>query len=156
MDDPESDSDKGTPLARKLGIRADYRVLVLEPPSGFVRKLEPLPEGADLATRPRGKGHQADVILLFASSRAVLLELFHKGAHAMAPRGRLWVLWPRKSSGFFTDLTEDTVRATGLAHALVDDKLLAVDDIWAGLRFVFKERDRIPLPRAERPRASDA
>jgi hypothetical protein len=149
----ESESDQGTPLARKLGIRAGHRVLVLEPPLGFVRKLEPLPEGAGLATRPKG---QADTILVFASSRAVLLELFHKAAHAMAPRGRLWVLWPRKSSGFFTDLTEDQVRAAGLAHALVDDKLLSLDDIWAGLRFVFKERDRLQVPRAEGPRASDA
>ena len=149
----ESESDQGTPLARKLGIRAGHRVLVLEPPLGFVRKLEPLPEGAGLATKPLG---QADTILLFAASRAVLLELFHKGAHAMAPRGRLWALWPRKSSGFFTDLNEEQVRAAGLSHALVDDKLLSVDDIWAGLRFVFKERDRLQLPRSEGPRASDA
>ena len=149
----ESESDQGTPLARKLGIRAGHRVLVLEPPLGFVRKLEPLPEGAGLATKVKG---QADTILMFAASRAVLLELFHKAAHAMAPRGRLWVLWPRKSSGFFTDLTEEQVRAAGLAHALVDDKLVAVDDIWAGLRFVFKERDRLQVPRTEGPRATDA
>jgi hypothetical protein len=149
----ESESDQGTPLARKLGIRAGHRVLVLEPPLGFVRKLEPLPEGAGLATRPKG---QADTILVFASSRAVLLELFHKAAHAMAPRGRLWVMWPRKSSGFFTDLSEEQVRAAGLAHALVDDKLLSVDEVWAGLRFVFKERDRLQIPRAEGPRATDA
>ena len=153
MDD--SGSDQGTPLARKLGIRAGHRVVVLEPPLGFVRKLEPLPEGAGLATKVPGKG-QADTILLFASSRAVLLELFHKGAHALAPRGRLWAFWPRKSSGFFTDLTEEQVRSAGLAHALVDDKLLSVDDIWAGLRFIFKERDRLPIPRVEGPRASDA
>ena len=149
----ESESDQGTPLARKLGIRAGHRVLVLEPPLGFVRKLEPLPEGAGLATRPKG---QADTILVFAASRAVLLELFHKGAHAMAPRGHLWVMWPRKSSGFFTDLTEEQVRAAGLAHALVDDKLLSMDEMWAGLRFIFKERDRLQIPRAEGPRATEA
>jgi hypothetical protein len=149
----ESESDQGTPLARKLGIRTGHRVLVLEPPLGFVRKLEPLPEGAGLSTRPQG---QADTVLVFVASRAVLLELFHKAAHALAPRGRLWALWPRKSSGFFTDLTEEQVRAAGLAHALVDDKIGSVDEIWAGLRFVFKERDRIQLPRSEGPRASDA
>jgi len=151
----ESESDQGTPLARKLGIRAGHRVVVLEPPLGFVRKLEPLPEGAGLATKPLPRT-QADTVLLFAASRAVLLELFHKGAHALAPRGHLWVLWPRKSSGFFTDLNEEQVRATGLAHALVDDKILSIDDVWAGLRFVFKERDRIQLPHSEGPRASDA
>ena len=149
----EDEGEKGTLLARKLGIREGSRVLLLEPPLGFARKLEPLPEGAGLATRVMG---QADVIALFASSRAVLLELFHKGAHALAPRGKLWALWPRKSSGFFTDLTEEQVRAVGLAHALVDDKIIAADEIWAGLRFVFKERDRLLVPRASDVRASDA
>jgi hypothetical protein len=142
-----------TPLSRRLGIHAGCRVLLLEPPLGFQRKLEPLPSGAGLATRILG---QADVVVLFASSRAVLLELFHRAAHALAPRGRVWAMWPRKSSGFFTDLTEEQVRAVGLAHALVDDKLIAADEIWAGLRFVLKERDRLILPRSSESRASDA
>ena len=151
MDEPES--DQGTPFARKLGIRAGHRVLVLEPPLGYLRKLQPLPDGAALNLKAQG---QADLILLFAASRAVLLELFHKAAHTMAPRGKLWALWPRKSSGFFTDLTEQQVRAVGLSHALIDDKLISADDIWAGLRFIFKERDRLLVPRQADVRASEA
>jgi hypothetical protein len=139
----EGEQGQGTPLARKLCIREGTRVLLLEPPIGFQKKLEPLPEGATVGTRPFG---QSDVIVLFASSRVVLLELLHQAAHVLAPRGFLWVLWPRKSSGFFTDVSEEQVRAAGLAHGLSDDRMVTADEIWAGLRFVFKERERLPLP----------
>ena len=130
-------------LTRKLGIKDGRRVLLLDPPLGFARKLEPLPERASVTTRVVS---MADVILLFSSSRAVLGELFPKAKHALAPRGYLWVAWPRKSSGFFTDLTEDLVRSVGLGGGLTDNKIISVDEIWSALRFVLKDRERLPLP----------
>ena len=44
-----------------------------------------------------------------------------------------------------TDLTENVVRDVGLANGLVDNKVCAVDDTWAGLRFVYRLRDRPPV-----------
>jgi hypothetical protein len=134
-----------TSLAEKLGIREGRRVLVLDPPVGFVKRLDPLPAGVGVTTKIVSL---ADVIVLFSSSRAVLGELFHKAKHVLAPRGALWVAWPRKSSGFFTDLDEQLVRAVGLAGGLTDNKIIAVDEIWSALRFVEKPRDRLPLPRS--------
>jgi len=134
-----------TSLTEKLGIREGRRVLVLDPPVGFVKRLDPLPEGVGVTTKIVSL---ADVIVVFASSRAVLGELFHKAKHVLAPRGALWVAWPRKSSGFFTDLDEQLVRAVGLAGGLTDNKIIAVDEIWSALRFVEKPRDRLPLPRS--------
>ena len=133
-----------TSLCHKLGIKEGRRVLVLDPPVGFVRKLDPLPPGVGVTTKIVSL---ADVIIVFSSSRAVLGELFHKANHALAPRGALWVAWPRKSSGFFTDVDEGLVRSVGLAGGLTDNKIIAVDEIWSALRFVEKERDRLPLPR---------
>jgi hypothetical protein len=140
-----TEGDSGSEFSRRLGMREGCRVLLLEPPANFQRKMEPLPDGAVFAARGAAAG-EADLVLLFAPSHAVLLELFRQGARAMAPRGRLWALWPRLESGFFTDVTEERVRAVGLSHALVDDKLLAVDSLWGGLRFLHKERDRIKIP----------
>jgi len=134
-----------TSLTDKLGIRQGRRVLVLDPPAGFVKRLDPLPEGVGVTTKIVSL---ADVILVFSSSRAVLGELFPKAKHVLAPRGALWVAWPRKSSGFFTDLDEQLVRAVGLAGGLTDNKIIAVDEIWSALRFVEKPRDRLPLPRS--------
>jgi len=140
-------------LCQKLGIKQDRRVLVLDPPAGFVRRLDPLPEGVGVTTKIVSL---ADVIVLFSSSRAVLGELFPKAKHVLAPRGALWVAWPRKSSGFFTDLDEQLVRAVGLAAGLTDNKVIAVDEIWSALRFVEKQRDRLPLPRTAEMSAPDA
>jgi hypothetical protein len=130
-------------LTHKLGIKEDRRVLVLDPPAGFVHKLDPLPQGASVATKTIG---HFDVVIVFASSRAVLGELFPKGKHVLAPRGSLWAAWPRKSSGFFTDLDEALVRSVGLAGGLTDNKIISIDEIWSALRFIEKDRDRLPLP----------
>src|SRR5438445_13687771 len=130
-----------TPISRKLGIKQGRRVLLMDPPVGFARKLEPLPEGASVATKIVSP---MDVVLLFASSRAVLGELFPKARHALAPRGCIWAAWPRKSSGFFTDLSQEPVRAVGLAAGLTDNKILSLYEIWASLRCIEKDRERLP------------
>jgi hypothetical protein len=130
-------------LSQKLGIKEGRRVLLLDPPSGFARRLDPLPPGVGVTTKPVSV---ADVIIIFSSSRAILGELFHKAKAVLAPRGALWIAWPRKSSGFFTDLDEALVRAVGLAGGLTDNKIISVDEIWSALRFVLKESDRLPLP----------
>ena len=142
-----------TSLSQKLGIKEGRRVLVLDPPTGFVRRLDPLPPGVGVTTKIVSL---ADVIVVFSSSRAVLGELFPKAKHVLAPRGAIWVAWPRKSSGFFTDLDEQLVRAVGLAAGMTDNKIIAVDEIWSALRFVEKERDRLPLPRSAEISAPEA
>ena len=133
------------PLSQKLGIKEGRRVLLLDPPHNFARRLDPLPPGVGVTTKIVSLN---DIILLFASSRAVLGELFHKAKHVLAPRGALWMAWPRKSSGFFTDLDESLVRAVGLAGGLTDNKIIALDEIWSALRFIEKDSGRLPLPRS--------
>jgi hypothetical protein len=54
----------------------------------------------------------------------------------------LWVSWPKVSSAVPTDLAENLVREIGLRNGLVDVKVCAVDEIWSGLKFVFRLEDR--------------
>jgi hypothetical protein len=54
----------------------------------------------------------------------------------------LWVSWPKKSSGVKTDVDENTVREIGLDAGLVDVKVCAVTDVWSGLKFVRRLKDR--------------
>ncbi len=54
----------------------------------------------------------------------------------------LWVSWPKKASGVKTDLTDNVVRELGLSEGLVDVKVCAVDEVWSGLKFVFRLKDR--------------
>jgi hypothetical protein len=53
----------------------------------------------------------------------------------VAGHGRLWICWPKKSSGDETDVTQNEVRSTGLATGLVDFKICSIDSTWSGLCF---------------------
>ncbi len=132
----------GTPLFRKLGIREGARVLAAGAPADFVgHTLQPLPEGVTLATGLRGS-RPFDVIVLFADRRSRLEREFPRHARRLTTAGGLWVAWPKKSSGVSTDVGESDVRGFGLAQGLVDNKICAIDEVWSGLRFVYRLKDR--------------
>ena len=54
--------------------------------------------------------------------------------------------WPKKTSGVATDLNENDVRRLGLEAGLVDVKVCAVSDVWSGLKFVIRVKDRARIP----------
>src|SRR5262249_14118514 len=130
----------GTPLVKKLGIKDDFRVAVVNPSPDFERLLDVLPWGAVLYRRLRLPKY--DVIVFFASTRSQLRQKFASLAKRLEPAGGLWVAWPKKSSGVASDLTESEVRAVGLGAGLVDNKVCAIDETWSGLRFVYRIADR--------------
>ena len=129
----------GTPLPRKLGIRADSRLLLVGAPDGFGAVLGDLPPGVELLEPGAG---EVDVAVLFAVDDASLRAQFTSLAEALRPAGGLWVAWPKRSSGMASELGENAVREFGLASGLVDNKVCAIDATWSGLRFVRRVRDR--------------
>jgi CheY-like chemotaxis protein len=126
------DAYAGTPLPKKLGIKAGSVVALIGAPAGFERTLGALPDNARLRKQMRGL---ANVILLFVKSRAELDQGFPGAARTLAEGGRLWIVWPKKASGVATDLTQTTVRAFGLGAGFVDYKISAIDETWSGLCF---------------------
>jgi len=130
----------GTPLVKKLGIKPGARLALVAAPARFDSTLGVLPE--DTTVRRALRGGPFDVILLFAPDRGHLERSFATAAGRLSPAGGLWVGWPKKASGVATDLTEDVVRAVGLEAGLVDNKVCAIDEVWSGLRFVFRVKDR--------------
>lgn len=133
----------GKPLVAKLDIKSGYRVQLRGAPPGFAAELGALPDGAELAG-PRAR--TADCILLFAASVKALKAGIGPAAAALPPAGLLWLAWPKRAAGVATDLGEREVRAIGLAAGLVDVKVCAVNEVWSGLKFVRRLRDR-PAPR---------
>ena len=132
----------GTPLVKKLGIAPGTTVALLGAPAGFREELVDLPPTVRLTTRLAGVPALA---IWFVSSRRELEGRMPAVAAGMG--AGLWVSWPKKASGLKTDLTEDVVRAAGLAHGLVDYKVCAVNQIWSGLKFA-----RRKTPRPDRSR----
>jgi hypothetical protein len=130
-----------TPLAKKLGFKPGARAILLGAPEGYAASLAPLPEGVRLATR---LSQEVDLIQWFATREADLARRFAACRDALATAGALWVSWPKgkAKAAIPTDLDEAIVRRYGLESGLVDVKVCAVDEIWSGLKFVRRLRDR--------------
>jgi len=127
----------GTPLVKKLGIKSGFSVAFVNAPNGFAKELD-LPTDIEINARSRS----LDFALLFGKSEKELRVVFSQYAARLKPAGMLWVAWPKKSSGVATDLSFNNVQAIGLAAGLVDTKICAVDEVWSGLKFVFRLKDR--------------
>ncbi|MDQ6651005.1 MAG: DUF3052 domain-containing protein [Actinomycetota bacterium] len=137
---PDIAGYSGTPLPRKLGVRAGSRVLVVGAPAGWT--LDPVPDEVELLRRDRAGTPPYDVVLAFCADRAALRRRFQPLFRRLTTAGALWVCWPKRSSGVRTDLDENVVRDHGLAAGLVDVKVAAIDATWSGLKFVVRLRDR--------------
>jgi hypothetical protein len=129
----------GTPLPRKLGIGEGARIAFLDPPVGFDATLGALPRDVKLLARPRAP---MDVIVAFLTAPGALERSLPRLARLLDPAGGLWIAWPKRASGVATDLTEDVVREVALAAGLVDNKVCAIDEVWSGLRLVYRVADR--------------
>ena len=129
----------GTPLARKLGIVAGSRVVVVHAPQGYADWLAPLP--ADV--RFDAKVSVAiDVVHVFVDRRAELKAQLEVLRGRIAPAAAVWVSWPKKASKVPTDITEGTIRELALPLGFVDVKVCAVSAVWSGLKLVIRKELR--------------
>jgi hypothetical protein len=125
----------GAPLVKKLGLKANSVVALVNAPQDFEKTLGELPEGAILRRQARGR---CDLILWFPPSRADLERRIARIRERIGRDG-LWIVWPKKASGIPTDLSQVVVRRIGLASDLVDYKVCAIDETWTGLRFARRD-----------------
>ncbi|MFK8023347.1 MAG: DUF3052 domain-containing protein [Ilumatobacter sp.] len=129
----------GTPLAKKLGIKAGHGVATVDEPADFRRLLGDLPDDVqfvdDLGDRP-------DVVVAFFTARVDLERALDDLGQAVFPDRTLWLGWPKKTSGVETDLTGDVVRETVLRTKLVDVKVCGISEIWSGLKIVWRKEHR--------------
>lgn len=121
----------GTPLPKKLGIKLNSTVALVDAPQDFEKTLGKLPDGVVLSKKAL---RSPDLIVWFTRSRKDLEHRIGKIMIAMGKYG-LWIVWPKKTSRLSSDLTQAGVREVGLASGLVDYKVCAVDETWSGLKF---------------------
>jgi hypothetical protein len=138
----------GTPLATKLGIAADQRLIVIDEPPDFRALLAPLPDDVRIATTLRGR---AALVVLFVTERHELERRIGPAERAIFPDGGCWIAWPKRASPnrtsrVVTDMTGDVVREVCLPRGLVDNKVCAIDDTWSALRVVWRRERRSTLP----------
>lgn len=129
----------GTPLWKKLGLKEGIRILLINEPNHYLSLIENWPKGITFSEGPEV---QNDFIHFFATSKKELNENFPRLKLLLKPAGSFWVSWPKKTSKIDSEISENDVRETGLKNGLVDVKICAVDKDWAGLKFMFRKKDR--------------
>jgi hypothetical protein len=129
----------GTPLPKKLGIKENFKIGLVNPPENFLELIGPLPSNAQIVTRLI---KPLDLVICFVNSRSALAKQFSPLAAKLCVNGMIWIAWPKKNSGVRTDLDFGQVQHIGLDAGLVDVKICAIDDIWSGLKFVYRIKDR--------------
>jgi CheY-like chemotaxis protein len=123
---------KHTPLAKKLGIKPNTTLALINPPKDFQKTLGTLPEGVTILTQAN---KQANITILFTKTQKDLQTRLAKITTKLQPNAKLWIAWRKKTSEIATAVTQATVRKTGLAQGLVDYKVCSIDKTWTGLLF---------------------
>jgi CheY-like chemotaxis protein len=120
------------PLSKKLGIRPNTTLTLIDPPKNFTKTLGELPRSVRIQEQPSEK---SDLIILFAETPKDLQNQIAKIINELSPKGKLWIAWRKKASETATNVTQTTVRQAGLAQGLVDYKVCSIDATWTGLLF---------------------
>ena len=129
----------GTPLAQKLGIVANARVVARWAPDDYAELLEPIPSGVKFDQKV---STNVDVVHVFTSERSKLIEELVALRNAIRPDAAVWISWPKKSSKVATDISEDRIREVALPLGFVDVKVCAVSEVWSGLKLVIRKELR--------------
>lgn len=129
-----------SPLAKKLRLAAEHRVVVLNAPDGYLALLKPGPAGIGTELHPN---EAYDAVLLFVKDVAELRRLGPPAIRATRPNGLLWITYPKggETRGV-TDLpaTPWWVQRDVLGEITSETgykpvAFVAVDEEWTALRF---------------------
>jgi len=127
----------GTPLAKKLGIKENFSIKIINAPDYYFDLFDDLPK--NLVTTAK---NNLDFIHYFETNQKNFRKEILKLKKQLAPDGMIWISWYKKSAKMPTDITEDVIRNYALENGLVDIKVCAVDEQWSGLKLVIPVKDR--------------
>jgi len=127
-----------TPLAKKLGIKPGFVILLVNAPDYYFNLFTDFPADVTLSQCKTG----IDFIHCFVSQRDELTNEIPRLKKQLRPNGMIWISWYKKSSKIPTDVTEDIIRAEAIKNGLVDIKVCAVNELWSGLKLVIPVKDR--------------
>jgi hypothetical protein len=135
----------GTPLIRKIGLKDGMRALLIGVPA-TASEVSAYPGFAGVERElPTSPARVFDYIHVFERDRGRLETSVVSIRASLKPDGMLWMSWPKKASRVPTDITEDVLRTIFLPTGLVDVKVAAIDEVWSGLKFMFRKEIRTTL-----------
>ncbi len=122
-------SDKS--VGQKLFIKPGNKVLMLNPPPGYLAQLGALPGGVVLLSET---GSPVDVIQVFVANRAELEAQLPGLKSLLAPKGMIWVTYHKGTSKVKTDINRDTINAYAHIIGLEGVAMISIDEDWSALR----------------------
>lgn len=129
-----------SPLTKKLQIKPNQRIVIINPPPGYMEELGPLPEGVELAEKPQPEGI-FDLVHLFVKNSKELNRLAPTALKAVKYDGLLWISYPKRSSKVETDLTRDIGWEIIDRAGLEGVANVSINEVWSALRF--RPTDRV-------------
>ena len=132
----------GSPLWKKLGVRAGASVTTIDAPPEW--GIPYLPDGTEIKseTGERDEPTPAELIVAFFAELSDLQASVPGLGRRVFPSGALWVAWPRRAGGHESDIHEGDIRALALPLGLVDVKVAALDEDWSGLKLLWRRELR--------------
>ncbi len=129
-------------------MKAGHLVLVVNAPGDYLRLVEPVPDGVEIAEAGHSQAGSlrsdgVDIVHLFTNSRDELFSELARLRNTIRQDGAIWVSWYKKAAKLPTEITEDTVREAAFPLGLVDVKVCAVDEKWSGLKVVIRKELRV-------------
>lgn len=125
-------------LVAKLGIKEGMRIRIINPPLKYDLALGRLPKNV---VEVSGSDTDLDFVQLFTSSEDELRREYPILMRGLKKEGIFWISYPRTSSNIESDIVGLTVREVGTGHGMAEVKISALDDDWAGIKFVNKKKD---------------
>lgn len=125
------------PLFKKLGLKDGQKVILRNIPENYFDLLEEVPEVEE------AEGNElADFVHIFESSLSALEKSFAEAFQRLAPKGMIWVSWPKKTAKVPTDLDYHSAKSVALKHGMVDVKISAIDDTWTACKYIIPLKNR--------------
>ena len=122
-------------LAEKLLIKPGARVLLLNAPIGYAKKLQPLPEGVTVTDRRSQTA--SEVAIVFVRDKGELKRL-QSGFATLEDDAALWVCYPNGGRSR-TDLDRDVIAAAVESDELIGVTNVPFDEAWTCTQFRTRE-----------------
>jgi hypothetical protein len=122
-------SDKS--IAQKLFIKPGNKFLLIDPPAGYLAQIGEFPEGTIILS---DSSCLVEVIQVFVTNRAELIEQLPRLKQLLAPKGMIWVTYHKGTSKVKTDINRDTINTYAQTIRLEGVAMISIDEDWSALR----------------------
>lgn len=126
---------KSRTSVQKLGITAEMRVAIIDPPREYLRILGDLPAGVELV---EDSDQAADLTVWFIHDPESLRVSLPR-MRSLAAKTKLWIAWRKQRPGAASSrVTQYLLRESTQAFGLVDYKICSLDSAWSAIAFARK------------------